>query len=260
MRFNRLLFWCVILLVPLILFSVGLELHLLSDSHKITYLLTILLRLLCIDLLLSLARYSTKHRSGTGLLEYVAIAVSNPHYYMLTAFLKVLIMGTLLLWAGLMNSWILAVMLVLIPLNILRQRMLYKELVDKSKDLQQRFGGAQGFIAAARGDCLDKESVFDVATLSNFILLNKFVQPRSKFLQLVNLIAKTLVVVLALYDFTVQGSNLGDLAAYCLLLTMFFSFLCKIVEETFTKQELINSITYICEAEERLTRVGESTG
>jgi len=255
------LFWSATLLVPLILLNVWLDRHLTPEIYKITYLLLILLIALSIDLLLVSTKDTVKHYANKynndfngpiDIYEHIATAVNSPHYSTLAVCFELVIMGILFLLAARLNICVFWLMVALVPIEILSYRQLYRVLANRSKSLREMICGGEELLAATtQAICLDTANHNIWTDIIKFISTYKTVPNNIRILELANWVARTIIVVLAVYDYI--NSDIGPLTlvTYFIVLPLYFTRLSSTFGGHLTKQDLLNSIKYIDDVQSR---------
>lgn len=261
MKSNKMLFWSATLLVPLILLNVWLDRHLTPEIYKITYLLLILLIALSIDLLLVSTKDTVKHYANKynndfngpiDIYEHIATAVNSPHYSTLAVCFELVIMGILFLQAARLNIFVFWLMVALVPIEILSYRQLYRVLANRSKSLREMICGGEELLAATtQAICLDTANHNIWTDIIKFISTYKTVPNNIRILELANWVARTIIVVLAVYDYI--NSDIGPLTlvTYFIVLPLYFTRLSSTFGGHLTKQDLLNSIKYIDDVQSR---------
>jgi len=241
-------------LISLILVNGWINRHFLFDSSKLVLLLIVLIIALSVDQVLVFTReiFTTRKVNWTESMEKGSIFIegaANPHYC-LKIYCKVFIMGIFLVLAARLNIYVLFLLIGLIPVDILSYRLLYKELVRRSQLLQEQTSGWQEIASADLSDSLGQPGM----RTEQFIPVIKSAHTSSRIIQVTGIIARIMIMVLAVYDFLLKDYSPLSLLLCCLLLPLYFSKLNEIVNGNLSKRDLINSIRYVDQMKDKLIR------
>ena len=250
MKSSKMLFGAVALLIPLIVLNAWIHTYLIHEK-EITILLVALLIALSTDLLIVYIReqsYAKKMDND----ETKATSRLKGRLTTTMIYLKSFRLGILLLLAAWLNIYILLLLICLIPLEVLCFRLLSKELGQGSKIVLEQTAGTQDIVAIAEQvDYLDISGFHGIWTLLQRIRTASVSKGSSMALHVTNIIARTVIIVLAIYDLTING-NPVTLVLYVILIPLFFSTLGKIVYGNISKLDLLNSIHFVDEMRDKL--------
>jgi len=112
-------------------------------------------------------------------------------------------------------------------------------------------GGEELLAATTQAICLDTANHNIWTDIIKFISTYKTVPNNIRILELANWVARTIIVVLAVYDYI--NSDIGPLTlvTYFIVLPLYFTRLSSTFGGHLTKQDLLNSIKYIDDVQSR---------
>ncbi|WP_099204683.1 ATP-binding cassette domain-containing protein [Scatolibacter rhodanostii] len=206
--------------------------------------------------------YDTINEAGpTSMIEKILMAVNNSYRYYTSDAIEIwsnlLILFALLLMTFLTNILIACMLLILVPINYFGYKWLNKELLQRSKDMQEKTSeGAQSLISiAGQTDYLKQSSdhtnvLEQIATplkkmYQAMSKVNKFGQISHQLFSNINDICRVFIMVLVVYEFTSQTTNVVDLIFFTVVLPIYFSGLTKIVSANLSKRDLIASKEFV---------------
>lgn len=209
-------------LTPLLLINYGLDRHV--GEGKVNILLASLLIALCLDMFfMASIEKRFQEKSPAPILRW------SRHRFLATL-IKSFIIGVLLLVVAALNIYVLIIFLALIPLEIISYRLLHRELEKRSRLVLQQSG--EDYKSSGH------------TYLSKLVWLFNRVESIG-FMLPIRILARTVLVVLAVYLFILTRHNPLPWVLYCILLPLFCSTVSQVFNGRLSHWDLLNSIYYL---------------
>ncbi len=214
-------------------------------------------------------------KGPTNFIERIAIAVNSYYEYFTECYINIwssVLIVIVILGMIVFKNWIIALLLsLLIPVNYFGYKFLNKELMNRSKILQESTSsGWQEIISVAgQTDHLKQCSDYDMVISQFHPSLNKiydsmaniniYAQVSSKVLSSVNQIAQVIIMAMVVYDFMINHLDPTALILYSIILPMYFSNMSIIVRSNLNKRDMKNSRAFISEMKANAEKTGTKT-
>jgi len=229
----------------------------------------------CIMMLNSMfyMKYDEINEKGPmNLIERIAISVNSFYAYYTGDAIKIwsslTIMASLIIMIFLMNPFLAIILVATIPINYFGYKLLNKELMERSKSMQESTSsGWQEILSIVnQTDYLkqlpDYERLFEQFDSSlkkiygSMADINIYAQISSTLLKSINSIVSIMVMVFLVIDYVKLNQNPIVLVLYTIILPLFFNQVNQLTNSNLNKRDMINSRKFI----EELKRLRESDG
>lgn len=158
---------------------------------------------------------------------------------------KTLTISCFLVLAARWNYCILLLLISLGPLDILAYNLLNKELVKCSRDVQNQSGWHKFLSSANQVGAQPKQWMPFKPTLLGCRYQNRQAFTGIMFLEFVNMTARAMVMLLAIYAFIIKDFFPIYAMIYCILPRLFFATLQEAVNGNLSKQDIIDSLNFV---------------
>ncbi len=212
-------------------------------------------------------------KGPTNLIERIVISVNSIYSFMTGDYIiiwsSILVMLAILIMVFLRNKIVMFIMLSMIPVNYFGFKILNKELLKRSKILQENTAkGWQKVLSIAnQTDYLKQSASYDnilnqlEPTLNSIYGsmadVNVLAQSASKFIRSLNQIAQTMIMLLIVYQVLETNDNAISLVLFTILLPIYFQNLGVITNANLNKRDMEIANNFFNEWDKHLEQDGE---
>lgn len=197
----------------------------------------------------------------TNIVEKIIMAVNNNYRYYtndaINIWSNLFILLILLLMTFNKNYLIGIILLLLVPINYFGYKWLNSELLERSKNMQEKTSqGMQSLISiSGQIDYIKQSSNYDVILQKiekPLIKMYKSMSNVNKFSQMVNQLfvninngSRILIMIMVVYDYAANSTNMSNLIFFTVILPIYFSAITNIVSANISKRDLTVSKEFV---------------
>lgn len=196
-----------------------------------------------------------------NLIERIAISVNSFYAYYTGDAIKIwsslIIITSITVMVFLMNPYIAIILVIIVPINYFGYRLLNKELMKRSKNMQESTSsGWQEILSIVnQTDYLkqlpDYERLFEQFDSSlkkiygSMADVNIYAQSSSTLLKSMNSIVNIMVMVFLVMDYMKLNQNPMILVIYTIILPLFFNQVNQLTSSNLNKRDMVNSKKFV---------------